>query len=122
MRSDRPPLHSLFIAQRMARDMRRWRPAVDIYKGKQCWVIKVELAGVNPEDVEIELGDCRLTVRGIRRDWRIVEDQQAWSMEIAYNQFERTIEVPCDMRDVRIEQEYRNGMFLITLQMGACES
>ena len=33
-----------------------WRPAADIYRTRTGWLIKYDLAGVRPEDIEITLG------------------------------------------------------------------
>ncbi len=54
-----------------------WKPPVDIYKGREGWLIKFDLAGVRIEDIQIFVQDCKLTVAGIRRDWTILEEQRA---------------------------------------------
>jgi HSP20 family molecular chaperone IbpA len=84
--------------------------------------VKFDLAGIRAEDIQVLLDGSRLTVRGTRRDWTITEGQQAYSMEISYNCFERSIELPLeDVGQVRFESEYRDGMFLVkvTLQPSA---
>jgi HSP20 family molecular chaperone IbpA len=37
-------------------------------------------------------------------------------MEISYNQFERTIELPCDASSMQIDTEYRDGMLWVRLR------
>ncbi len=96
-----------------------WRPAADVYRCGRDWLIKVDLAGVRPQDVEVEVRECRLTVRGIRRDRSIQEGHQSYSMEIAYNRFQRSIELPCELDEARIATEYREGMLLIHLHMAS---
>ena len=56
-----------------------------------------------------------MTVRGIRRDVRVDDNQHSYSMEISYNQFERTIELPCDTGSMQIATQYRDGMLLVRL-------
>ncbi len=90
-----------------------WKPPVDIYKGREGWLIKFDLAGVRIEDIQIFVQDCKLTVAGIRRDWTILEEQRAWSMEISYNRFERTVRLPCRLEDLSLRSEYRDGMLLV---------
>ena len=92
-----------------------WRPSVDIYRAGAAWLVKLDLAGVRPEDIEVELDGRRLTVRGVRRDWTILEGQQAYSMEISYNRFERQIELPLNVETSRFASEYRDGMFLVSI-------
>ena len=89
-----------------------WCPAADIYRGNRGWLIKFDLAGVRPQDIHLHFEGRRLMVHGERRDLSVVEGQQAYSMEIAYNRFQRSVELPCDLKDVEIRSEYRDGMLL----------
>lgn len=92
-----------------------WQPSVDVYRAERAWLVKFDLAGVCPEDLEVALDHQRLTVRGYRRDWVILDGQQAYSMEIAYNRFERVVELPVDLESAQIVSEYRDGMFLVRI-------
>jgi HSP20 family protein len=90
-----------------------WQPQVDIYRAPEGWIIKMDVAGVQPQDVSITVRGSQLHISGVRYD-RIVE--AGWShytMEIAYNRFERTIELPCDLEHARITVECRDGMLLL---------
>lgn len=92
-----------------------WRPSIDIYRGKNGWLIKCDLAGVRPEDVKLTAQDDELTISGVRRDWVVLEGQEAYSMEISYNRFERTVHLPCDLRQCDLQREFRDGMLLIKI-------
>jgi HSP20 family protein len=90
-----------------------WRPAADVYRVRDGWLVKFDLAGVRPEDIRVSVCGRRLTVEGTRRDWQIDESQSHYYMEIAYSQFERSIELPCDLQQGRIATQYRDGMLLV---------
>jgi HSP20 family protein len=92
-----------------------WQPAVDAYQTARGWLLKYELAGVSPSEVEVVLSGRTVTVRGMRRDVRIEDKQQSYSMEISYNQFERTLELPCDVNAMDVATQYRDGMLLVRL-------
>lgn len=92
-----------------------WHPAVDVYQGREGWLVKFDLAGVRPGDIRVVTHGRLLTVSGIRRDWSILEGQQAYSMEIAYNRFERSIELPCDLDHYQVKYDYRDGMLLVSI-------
>ena len=96
-----------------------WCPLADVYRCGYGWVVKLDLAGVRVEDVQMDIAGDRLLVRGLRRDWLCGEGHQSYSMEIAYNRFERAIEFPCDLRQAEITSEYHDGMLLIHLNLGA---
>lgn len=92
-----------------------WQPAVDAYRTARGWLLKYELAGVAPSEVEVVLQGRTVTVRGLRRDVRIEETQQSYSMEISYNRFERALELPCEMNTMDVATQYHDGMLLVRL-------
>ena len=47
---------------------RHWTPAADVYRTREGWLVKVDLAGVSPDEVEITVAGRSLVVAGIRRD------------------------------------------------------
>lgn len=95
-----------------------WRPSVDVYRTRNGWILKFDLAGVRLEDVTVALRGRGITVSGFRRDALIEEGASHYSMEISYNRFERTIEMPCDLANVRLTLEGRDGILLIRLIEG----
>jgi HSP20 family protein len=96
----------------------RWQPAVDVYRTADGWLLKYELAGVRPEDIEVHLSGRTVVVRGSRYDWCAAECRHSYSMEIAYNQFERSIQLPCDVESTEVKTEYREGMLLVHVPAG----
>ena len=96
----------------------RWQPHADVYRTRTGWLVKLDLAGVRPEDVSVRLRKCGLTVSGIRRDWTVEDAAGHYLMEISYNQFERSIDLPCDdMERARFEMEFRDGILLVRLAL-----
>lgn len=93
-----------------------WQPAVDVYRCRDGWLLKFDLAGVGPADVHVEIHGRRLRLHGVRRDLTIVEGATAYSMEIAYNRFHREIELPLDLADAAVEVASQEGMFLVTIR------
>jgi len=90
-----------------------WQPAADIYRTKSGWLLKFELAGVTIDDVNVEVHGSRLSVRGVRRDLMVDEYCSYYSLEIAYSRFERTVELPCNLEEARLDFEFRNGILLV---------
>ncbi|MGD9647827.1 MAG: Hsp20/alpha crystallin family protein [Pirellulales bacterium] len=97
-------------------------PPVDIYRDARGWLLKFDLAGVRPQDVEVTIRGCRVTLRGVRRDWLIEEEVASYSMEIAYSSFARTIELPCEVDVAEVQTEFRDGMLLVRLVMERTEA
>jgi HSP20 family protein len=92
-----------------------WQPAVDIYRSRSGWLLKFDLAGVRVEDVEVLVEGCHVTVRGVRRDWVLEEGYWHYAMEIAYNRFERTVQLPCEVPHPHTQLEYRHGILIVRL-------
>ncbi len=87
-------------------------PPVDVYCTPFGCTVKVELAGIAQEDVEIELRGAVLSIAGLRRDWIKEAGWRHHTMEISYCHFQREIELPLDKGGVA-STEYRHGMLLI---------
>ncbi|MGE5191998.1 MAG: Hsp20/alpha crystallin family protein [Deltaproteobacteria bacterium] len=94
-----------------------WAPPVDIYRMRDGWLVKFDLAGVLRSDLQLTVSGTRLTLRGRRRDWCVEQGAacSAYSMEITYSEFERTIELPGEIENMRITTDYRDGMLLVQL-------
>src|SRR5262245_59628016 len=111
-------MQSLFTQGQLLHEV-CWQPSVDVYRTPKGWLLKFDLAGVRPEDVSLEVHGRRLTLRGVRRDWAAEEGCNCYRMEISYNDFERSLELPCDLDQARIGTDFRYGMLLVHLETEA---
>jgi HSP20 family protein len=96
-----------------------WRPAVDVYRARYGWLVKFELAGVRPDDMELTASGRRLTIRGVRRDCMTQEEARCYLMEITYSHFERSVELPCDLDQADISTDYQYGLLLVHIKTEA---
>ncbi|HZY86779.1 MAG TPA: Hsp20/alpha crystallin family protein [Gemmataceae bacterium] len=94
-------------------------PPTDVYRTQTGWLVKFELAGARPEDIHLEALGPRLTLRGVRRDGTAAEELHCYRMEIAYSEFERSLELPCDLGQADVTTEYRDGMLLVRISTEA---
>jgi HSP20 family protein len=90
-----------------------WRPDFDVYRTRDGWLVKVDLAGVHAEDIEVALQGRRLLIRGVRRDCTLEEEYRCYVMEISYGRFERSVDLPSDLEAAQINVDYRDGMLVI---------
>lgn len=100
-----------------ARGCRAWEPATDIYQTREGWVVKFDLAGVEPDDLTVKIVDGMLYVTGTRRDRTLREGVLHYQMEITYSRFERTIQLPCSLVGADVSTEYENGLLTITFHI-----
>ena len=106
----------MFLAAAHKPQEAMWQPAVDVYRTQNGWLIKLDLAGVRPEDIRVSLQENRLSVSGSRRDWCLEKGCRQIRMEISYSRFERSIELPATLREARIVTEHRHGLLLVRLE------
>ena len=95
---------------------RLWRPAADVYGVSDGWIVKLDLAGISPDDLEIEISGAQLRVGGCRRDTFYGEGVSYQQLEITYSRFERTFRFPCSIEDAHIARDYRDGLLILHLK------
>jgi HSP20 family protein len=127
--------YSSFIPQNMAKSINRyfqflasskevrpsgklWYPSADVYQTEEGWLVKVELAGVSPEDIEIDIQGNVLYIAGTRRDKTCAVGVSYHQMEITYSRFEKTLEFPRTIDGASIEHNFDNGLLIIRLWKG----
>ena len=92
-----------------------WTPNTDVYHKGDSLVVRMELAGVEQDDLEITLNDRLLLVSGQRRDPCRQEPCTFRQMEIDYGYFERRIVIPHPVDGKRVRARYQNGFLQIEL-------
>ena len=92
-----------------------WQPAADVYRTLTGWLVKFDLAGICPTEIQLHRQGRRLMVSGSRRDALVQQGLCSYSLEINYNRFQRTVELPADIEATEVKTEYRDGMLLVWL-------
>jgi HSP20 family protein len=92
---------------------RTWRPPTDVYETDDAIIVKVEIAGMNPEDIQISFVDHLLTVHGVRPD---VEAKNSYHcLEIPYGEFDSEVLLSGTFDEDAIDARYENGFLRIVL-------
>ena len=90
-----------------------WVPNTDVYVTEGSLVIKVELAGMRKEDLELTVEGNRLKISGQRPDGCRAPKCTFLVMEINYGAFESIIEVPAGYDLSQAEASYQNGFLRV---------
>jgi HSP20 family protein len=90
-----------------------WVPALDVHQDGDTMVIRAEIAGVDPDNVEITIDDDVLTVSGKREDDRKVEEGQWIRRERVTGQFRRSISLPPGVDPDKVKAAARHGVIEI---------
>ncbi len=94
---------------------RGWSPAVDIYETDDNLILKAELPGVDPKDVEVRVEDSTLYLKGQRKFEREVKEENYHRVERSYGSFARTFTLPNGIDPDRVKAEYKDGLLTLTM-------
>lgn len=106
----------MHVARRVRPGARVWRPDADVYKTSDGWIVKVDLAGVSADDLEIEIKGRTLSISGCRRDTFFGEGIVYHQLEITYSRFEKTLSFPCSIDGASLLRDYRDGLLILHLR------
>ncbi len=112
--------HFQFIgSSKDVRSGQLWYPAADVYQTPDGWVVKVELAGVSAEDIQLEIHGNVLYIAGCRKDRSCAAGVSYQQMEITYSNFEKTLRFPAVIDGATVEHVFENGLLIINLRRTA---
>ena len=92
-----------------------WTPAIDVVETDDAIVLKAELAGMKPQDINIEVQDNVLTVSGERRFEEEVKEDKFYRIERRYGSFSRSLALPPTADESKVEATYENGVLQISV-------
>ena len=110
----RRPWTSKFFSPRQERGL--WSPRVESFQKGDQLTVRAELPGLKKEDVELELTDDALTIRGERHHEREEEKEGVFQSEREYGEFYRTIPLPEGVITESAKASFRNGVLEVTMQ------
>ncbi len=109
-----PTVHPLHVHPHKA-----FRPPTDVYETETHVEIRVEIAGMRPEDFQISLSDQRLTVSGTRHDTVAKAKRAYQQMEICWGEFRTDVYLPWPVDEDGVEAGYQDGFLTIKLPKAA---
>lgn len=90
-----------------------WQPPTDVYETASEFVVRVEVGGIDPENVEISLADRVISISGLRRD--PASKVGYHRMEIFYGPFQTRAILPRRVDSSRIQAHYRDGFLTVVV-------
>ncbi|MBK9927088.1 MAG: Hsp20/alpha crystallin family protein [Anaerolineales bacterium] len=90
-----------------------WRPPTDVYETDENFMVKMEIAGVKEEDIEVVIQSGLLLINGTRSDSS--ERKSYHQMEIQFGKFSVGIELPVQVNAENATAEYKDGFLTILL-------
>jgi len=97
-----------------------WSPSIDVVDEGKEFVLRVELPGVDPEDIELTISGGMLTIAGEKRDAREEKTKTFHRSECSFGTFKRSLSLPEGADSEKGTADYSNGV--LTVRIGKSKS
>lgn len=92
-----------------------WSPLTDIIEEKDNFVLRLDLPGLDKEDVKINFANGTLSVNGERKFENETKDKNYHRVERAYGKFYRSFTLPKEVKQEKIDANFKNGQLTIVI-------
>ncbi len=93
-----------------------YSPLMNVWSGQEGLVVRSELPGVSPEDIDISVVGQNLTVKGSVKPHEVKDGERFIRRERIYGDFSRTVKLPYRVDSEQTEAQFHNGVLTITLK------
>ena len=90
-------------------------PALDVFEEKDDIVVKAELPGMAKENIEVNLTDDLLTIKGEKKKEEEVKEENYYRSERSYGSFVRSVELPKAVHADKVKATFKNGVLEIRI-------
>ena len=90
-------------------------PSVDIKEKEKEIIVTAELPGMDADDIEINISDDVLTLRGEKKEDKEEKDSSFYRRECFYGSFHRDIPLPVEIDPDKVEADFKRGVLKIRL-------
>ena len=90
-------------------------PAVDIKETPKEYIVTAEIPGISKKDIEIEISDNILTIKGERKMEKEEKGETYHRVERSYGSFCRSFTLPAQVEAEKIEANFKDGLLNIKI-------
>jgi HSP20 family protein len=92
-----------------------WNPKVDIYDEDEHIVLKAELPGIDRKDIEVDVKDRVLTLKGERASDNEIKKENYFQRERSFGKFERSFTLPVNVKAEDIKAAFKDGLLKVEI-------
>jgi HSP20 family protein len=92
-----------------------WYPAVDIHEDDESIILQAELPGLKKEDIDIEIKESILTLKGERKQSSEVKEQNYYRQERRSGRFFRSFTLPSVIDSNKVAASYKAGVLEVKI-------
>lgn len=90
-------------------------PSAELQDKGDKFALKLEVPGMKPEDMDIQVADDLVTIKGERQSETSTEDEGVTRSEFHYGKFSRRIALPASVKSDEVVAEYKDGILNLVL-------
>lgn len=90
-------------------------PALDVAEQDDALVVRAEVPGCKPDDIDISVHGNMLTISGEKKETTEHKDKGYYHTESVYGSFRREVNLPADVDPAKVEATCKDGVLSITL-------
>lgn len=92
-----------------------WSPAIELQETETELLLKVQLPGINPEELDIQVSENAVFLSGEHQEQQKTDEQGIFRSEFHYGQFKRVIPLPIAIQREQVKAEMTAGLLILTM-------
>lgn len=96
-------------------EMEMTLPSVDLFEDKDDVVVKAELPGIEKDNIEVNVTDHILTIKGEKKKEEEIKEENYYRAERSYGTFVRSLELPKDVQSDKVKASFKDGILEVRM-------
>ncbi|NJK62671.1 MAG: Hsp20/alpha crystallin family protein [Synechococcaceae cyanobacterium SM2_3_1] len=92
-----------------------WMPAIEMEETEQHLILKAQIPGMKPEDLDVQVSREALSIAGEHRQEVCSEEGGVVRSEFHYGKFHRTVPLPVAIQQDQVTAEFKDGILQLTM-------
>ena len=92
-----------------------WLPSMDVSETDGEISVRAELPGLEAEDIDLDISGDILSIRGQKKGKEETKEENYYTRESYYGSFQRSIRLPSEVQDDKVDASFKNGVLDIRL-------
>ena len=112
-----------FTGEQQFRSLQRrgFSPAIDVSETHREIIVRAEVPGIDPKDLDVSLEGTTLKIVGEKTLEKEERSEQFHRVERSFGSFSVSLGLPCEVQESKIEFEQKNGVLLLKIPKAELE-